>query len=105
MKNLQVALVQPNFKIGGGSFVGYWLPYSVGCLWSYASQYDWLQESFILKDIIFKREQPSNVVDRLQDCKVSRSQYFEFRLAIHSASRFQDFNILGFQDLKISRLN
>ena len=49
MKNLQVALVQPNFKIGGGSFVGYWLPYSVGCLWSYASQYDWVQESFILK--------------------------------------------------------
>lgn len=70
MKDLQVALVQPNFKIGGGSFVGYWLPYSVGCLWSYANQYDWVQNSFTLKEIIFKREQPSNVVDRLQDCKV-----------------------------------
>ena len=70
MSRLQVALVQPNFKIGGGSFVGYWLPYSVGCLWSYANQYEWVQNSFTLKDIIFKREQPSNVVDRLQDCKV-----------------------------------
>ena len=71
MKDLQVALVQPNFKIGGGSFVGYWLPYSVGCLWSYANQYEWVQNSFNLKEIIFKREQPSNVVDRLQDCKVA----------------------------------
>jgi radical SAM superfamily enzyme YgiQ (UPF0313 family) len=70
MSRLQVALVQPNFKIGGGSFVGYWLPYSVGCLWSYANQYEWVQKSFTLKDIIFKREQPNNVVDRLQDCKV-----------------------------------
>ena len=70
MNNLQVALVQPNFKIGGGSFVGYWLPYSVGCLWSYANQYDWVQNSFSLKEIIFKRERPDNVVDRLQDCTV-----------------------------------
>ena len=68
---IQVLLVQPNFKIGGGSFVGYWLPYSVGCLWSYASQNAWVTEHFKLKDIIFKREEPNNLVSRVQDCEVA----------------------------------
>ena len=60
----QVLLVQPNFKIGGGSFTGYWLPYSVGCLWSYASQYDYITENFNLYDIVFKRENPQTLIER-----------------------------------------
>ena len=52
----QILLVQPNFKIGIGSLQGYWLPYSVGCLWSYAKQFDFVNENFELVDIIFRRE-------------------------------------------------
>ena len=66
----QIVLVQPNFKIGGGSFTGYWLPYSVGCLWSYASQYDWVTDEFEVQDIIYKREAPEQLVKRIQDCAV-----------------------------------
>lgn len=66
----KIVLVQPNFKIGGGSFTGYWLPYSVGCLWSYASQYSWVTDEFEVQDIIYKREAPEKLVDRIQDSTV-----------------------------------
>lgn len=67
----QVLLVQPNFKIGGGSFTGYWLPYSVGCLWSYASQYDYITENFNLYDIVFKRENPQSLVERTRHVDIA----------------------------------
>jgi putative methyltransferase len=66
----QIVLIQPNFKIGGGSFTGYWLPYSVGCLWSYAAQEDWVRDNFEVADIIYKREEPCKLVERIKDCKV-----------------------------------
>jgi putative methyltransferase len=66
----QIVLIQPNFKIGGGSFTGYWLPYSVGCLWSYAAQEDWVRDNFEVADIIYKREKPCKLVERIKDCKV-----------------------------------
>lgn len=66
----KIVLIQPNFKIGGGSFTGYWLPYSVGCLWSYANRFSWVSENFTVEDIIFKREEPCKLVDRIHNCKV-----------------------------------
>ena len=66
----QIVLIQPNFKIGGGSFTGYWLPYSVGCLWSYEAQEDWVRDNFEVADIIYKREEPCKLVERIKDCKV-----------------------------------
>lgn len=66
MTKTKVVLVQPNFKIGLGSFVGYWLPYSVGCLWSYASQYNVVKDNFELHDLIFRREDPTKLLDRIK---------------------------------------
>ena len=66
----QIVLIQPNFKIGGGSFTGYWLPYSVGCLWSYAAQEDWVRDNFEVADIIYRREEPCKLVERIKNCKV-----------------------------------
>lgn len=66
----QILLVQPNFKIGIGSLQGYWLPYSVGCLWSYAKQFDFVNENFELVDIIFRRERIDNLVARLENLDV-----------------------------------
>ncbi len=63
----QILLVQPNFKIGIGSLQGYWLPYSVGCLWSYAKQFDFVNENFELVDIIFRRERIDTLVARLDN--------------------------------------
>lgn len=52
----QIVLIQPNFKFGVGSLEGYWLPYSVGCLWSYAKQFDWVKQNYRVADIVFRRE-------------------------------------------------
>ncbi len=62
-----ILLVQPNFRQGGDNFDSYWLPYSIACLWSYASQYDWVKNNFSVADIIFKRENPQSLVQRVSD--------------------------------------
>jgi radical SAM superfamily enzyme YgiQ (UPF0313 family) len=61
----KVLLVQPNFKIGVGSLQGYWLPYSVGCLWSYAQQFDFVNDNFELTDIVFRRENIDKLLERI----------------------------------------
>jgi hypothetical protein len=51
-----VYLVQVNYKAQFENTTNYWLPYSVGVLWSYASQFDIVNENFLLEKIIYKRE-------------------------------------------------
>ena len=70
MTKAKVVLVQPNFKIGLGSFVGYWLPYSVGCLWSYATQHDFVKDNFELHDLIFRREDQSKLISRIKNADI-----------------------------------
>ena len=68
MSKLQdVILLQPNFKIGFGEFTGYWLPYSVGCLWSFAMENSKYIDNFNLVDLIFRRENPDKLVDRISN--------------------------------------
>lgn len=43
----------------------YWLPYSIGCIWSYAAQHKWINNFFELKDIIFSRENINFLVNRI----------------------------------------
>jgi radical SAM superfamily enzyme YgiQ (UPF0313 family) len=38
-----------------GGTEGYWLPYSVGCLWSFAVQNPVIKDNFALKELVFKR--------------------------------------------------
>ena len=64
---LNLYLCQPNFRFGIAGKTGYWIPYSIGCLWSYASQFDDIKENVNLKDIIFRRENVDTLVDRLED--------------------------------------
>jgi len=61
----KILLVQPNFKIGINDLQGYWLPYSVGCLWSYAKQFDFVNKNFELVDIIFRREKIEKLLNRI----------------------------------------
>ena len=51
-----ISLVQPNFPQGPKELNAYYLPYSVGVLWSYASKDNILANSFLLNQLIFKRE-------------------------------------------------
>ena len=67
----QVLLVQPNFKIGGNSFTGYWLPYSIGCLWSYACSFDTIKDNFEVSDLVYKREDPDKLVERTKHSDIA----------------------------------
>ncbi|NDB29773.1 hypothetical protein EB151_09510, partial [archaeon] len=62
MKN--VYLFQPQYSVEVRKEDNYWLPYSVACLWSYCSQYDYINSFYELKDIIFKREHPKKLLER-----------------------------------------
>jgi hypothetical protein len=80
MKN--VYLFQPQYSVEFRQEPNYWIPYSAGCLWSYAIQFADIQENFELKDIIFKREPIATLVDRLDNpafcgfsCYVWNEQY------------------------------
>lgn len=65
MKN--VYLFQPQYTtIVRGKLNG-WLPYSVGTIWSYAQQFKDITDTFTLKEIIFKRENPQDILDRLDN--------------------------------------
>lgn len=65
-----IYLFQPQFAVEVRDEANYWLPYSVGCLWSYAQQFEDITSNFDMKDFIFKREDPQTVLDRLEDPKI-----------------------------------
>ena len=63
MKNIY--LFQPQYAFDYRKETNYWLPYSAGCLWSYANQFEDIQANCQLKEIIFRREPPDDILDRL----------------------------------------
>jgi radical SAM superfamily enzyme YgiQ (UPF0313 family) len=58
---------QVNYEMGAGNFKGYYLPYSAGSIWSYARQVDWVVNNFVLKEFFFKRDDPKEVVEKLDN--------------------------------------
>lgn len=80
MKNIY--LFQPQYSVEIRDQENYWLPYSVGCIWSYCSQFKEITDTFQLKDFIFKREHPDKILERLDNpvlcgfsCYVWNEQY------------------------------
>lgn len=65
MKN--VFLFQPQYAVEYRKEDNYWLPYSVGCIWSYAAQFDDIKNNFNLADIIFRREPPNQLLEKIKD--------------------------------------
>lgn len=62
-----VYLFQPQLGVDLGSLYSYYLPYSVGCLWSYAKQFAKINDNFFLVDLIFRKEDPDAIIKRLKD--------------------------------------
>jgi hypothetical protein len=60
-----IYLSQVNYSTGSGKFKGYWLPYSVGTIWSYVQQFDWVNETFNLSELLFRRETPDELLNRI----------------------------------------
>jgi putative methyltransferase len=77
-RNIYLAQIAVDFGHKNAS----WLPYSVGCIWSYADQFDDIKNNFILQDIFFKRQSHQEILDTMVDpcivafsCYVWNSQY------------------------------
>ena len=80
MKN--VYLFQPQYAVEFRKEKNYWLPYSVGCLWSYAQQFSDIADTYELKDLIYLRSPISEVLKSLDNptvcgfsCYVWNEQY------------------------------
>lgn len=62
---INLYLSQVNYCVGHGAYKGYYLPYSVGCLWSYAGRDARIAESYRLAELLYRREPVEEVVARL----------------------------------------
>lgn len=65
MKN--VYLFQPQHAIPVGDQVNYWMPYSVGCIWSYAHQFDDIRDNFNLGQLFFRRDSLEKVTAEISE--------------------------------------
>lgn len=69
----KISLVQPNFGMGFKIINGqpspasYYLPYSIGILWSYAATSQYVQDNFQLDHVIWRRESIEQTAQKLSD--------------------------------------
>lgn len=66
----KVGLVQPNYRAGPAHLNAYYLPYSVGILWSYALTIPEIKQSFTDHVWIFRRDPADEVVSQLTECDI-----------------------------------
>ena len=66
MKN-RTYLFQVNYQMGHGNFSSHWLPYSIAAVWSYVNQFDEIKNNFEVIDCIFKREEFSEILERIEN--------------------------------------
>jgi hypothetical protein len=64
-KNLY--LFQPQYSVDFGTEKNYWLPYSIGCIWSYAVQFQDIAYNVECKDIFFKRDSHDQILSKIQE--------------------------------------
>jgi len=60
-------LFQPQYSIDYGGRPNYWIPYSAGCIWAYAQQFEDIRSAIDLKEIVFRREPPQSIIARLEN--------------------------------------
>jgi len=60
-----VYLIQP--EITSGVLNEHYLPFSVGCIWAYANQFEEIQNNFQLKDVIWRRDRQRDVLEKIID--------------------------------------
>ena len=63
-------LVQPNFAQGPRELNAYYLPYSAGVLWAYASRMSLITERWHLDQLVWRRDPIDTVYKQLADCDV-----------------------------------
>jgi putative methyltransferase len=59
-------LFQPQYAVELRAETNYWLPYSAGCLWSYASQFEDIQQNWHLAGLAFQRDPVDIVISGME---------------------------------------
>ena len=67
---LSVGLIQPNFQTGPKHLNSFYLPYTVGLLWSYVTQDQVIKDNYRLYDMLFRRENLQDAVEYYKHCDV-----------------------------------
>jgi hypothetical protein len=62
-----VYLFQPQYTIFFNGKLSNWIPYSVGVLWNYASNFKDVTDNFVLKDLFFKRNPIPELLDKIEN--------------------------------------
>lgn len=90
MKN--VYLFQPQYAVEMRNETNYWLPYSVGCLWSYAQQFDDITENIQLSKLFFRREEPIQVIRQMETPSVCGFSCYVWNklYCIHMAQKIKE---------------
>lgn len=63
----KISFVQVNFQQGPKTLNAYFLPYSVGVLWSYCAQFDSINSQYELDHIVWRRDSIESTVKKLAD--------------------------------------
>lgn len=72
----KISLVQVNFQQGPTECNSYYLPYSIGCIWAYCQSLEFIQNNYVLNQIVWKRDDICEVAERLKnDAVVAFSTY------------------------------
>lgn len=66
----KISFVNPNFQQGPKEFNAYYLPYSIGVLWSYAHQFDAIKEKFVLGEFIWRRDNLDDAIEKVIDSDI-----------------------------------
>lgn len=67
---MNVYLFQPQYPVTVRDKINYWLPYSAGCIWSYAAQHQWVRESYCLAGLGYDRQPIDRVLSQLDNPRV-----------------------------------
>lgn len=69
-EKISVYLVQVNYHQVFNNKIDYWLPYTVGILWAYASQFDDIVENYNLEKLLYRRDPVDEVAASIKDNSV-----------------------------------
>lgn len=67
---LQIGLIQPNFQTGPKHLNSFYLPYTVGLLWSYVKQSPLIQQNYQVYDMLFRRDNVYEAVEHYKNCDI-----------------------------------
>ena len=67
----KVSLINPNFQTGPAHLNSYYIPYTIGALWTYAIQDERINNNFEIHNWVFKRNSLEQTVNECKDADIA----------------------------------